>query len=178
MNENTLAKRYASALADLAAGENLLDDVGQQLSDFKTMLEESSDLRLLFTSPTRAQDVQREALDAILEKTAPATVTGNFLRLLIDKRRMGLIDLIVDSYLADVDTRSGRMTVNVRTPMPLTATHIKQLSASLAEKTGKEIKLDIEEDPSILGGMVVRIGSMMMDYSVRNRLNRLKAIMR
>jgi F-type H+-transporting ATPase subunit delta len=91
---------------------------------------------------------------------------------------MALIESIVDAYNKDVDNRAGRMTVDVRVLMPLTGGHAKEMRATLSEATGKDIQLEVTTDPGILGGMVVTMGSVMIDYSVRNHLNRLKASMR
>ncbi|MGN7613802.1 ATP synthase F1 subunit delta [Magnetococcales bacterium HHB-1] len=178
MNENTLAKRYANAFAELAAERNHLEKAGEELNAFLNALKELPPLRTLFVSPTSAQKDQQTALTTILESASFAEVTQKFLRLLIDKRRMVLIESIVSSYNRIVEERSGRLSVLVRTARPLTNSHKDRLTNSLSQKTGKEVVLEIKEDPTLLGGLVVRIGSVMMDFSVRNRLNRLKEIMR
>lgn len=178
MNESTVAKRYAQALGDLAFEQDLLQDVGTELNQFVEVVVATPEIKGLFASPTVSEENQAATLQVYLEKAAPSTLTSNFLQLLIQKRRMMLIEEIVAAYNLDVDARSGRITVEVRVPKEMTLTHTKQLTEVLAEKTGKEVELDVQLDPSLLGGMVVRMGSVMLDYSVRNQLNQLKAQIR
>ncbi|MBF0371257.1 MAG: ATP synthase F1 subunit delta [Magnetococcales bacterium] len=178
MHESTLAKRYASALADLAAEEGSLDRVGTELDGFQELLRALPALERLLTSPTATREDQESALAAILEKGAPSALTSKFLRLLVHKGRMVLIESIITSFNRELEVRSGRMTVHVKTPMPLTQTHAKGLQTTLSKMTGKSVQLEIEEAPDLLGGMVIRMGSQMMDFSVRGRLERLQAQMR
>lgn len=178
MQESTLAKRYAIALADLAQENNILDQVGEELIAFQALLSELPPMRTLMVSPTSEEDKQQTALAAYLEKARPADITGNFLRLLISKRRMSLIDGIVAAFNRERNSRSNRTTVKVRTPMALTQSHTSQLQSSLSEMTGKEVELDVVTEPDLLGGIVVQIGSVMLDYSIRSRLNRMKSYMK
>ena len=178
MHETTLAKRYAAALAELAVEQNLLEAVGRDLNGFLDLFRSTPALRFLLTSPTAERRDQHVALAIFLEQATPAPVTSSFLKLLVDKRRMVLIESIVAAYNGNVDTRAGRMNVDVRVLMPLTGAHAEQLRETLSDATGKEIRLDMTTDPGILGGMVVTMGSVMIDYSVRHHLNRLKASMR
>ncbi|MBF0401533.1 MAG: ATP synthase F1 subunit delta [Magnetococcales bacterium] len=178
MHESTLAKRYATALAELAVEQNLLEAVGSDLNGFLELFRSTPALRFLLTSPTAERKDQHAALAIFLERAAPAHVTSSFLKLLIDKRRMTLLESIVAAYNGDMDSRAGRLAVDVRVLMPLSGVTADRMRATLAEATGKEIQLNITTDPGILGGMVVTMGSVMIDYSVRNHLNRLKASMR
>lgn len=178
MNENTLAKRYATALAELAAEQNVVDSIGEELNAFLALLGEAPDLRNALTDPTVSQASQMAALNAILEKAQPADTTGNFLRILVEKRRMPLIDAIVEAYNQRVEAQSGRLTVQVSASKALTQTHVNQLETVFKEKTGQEIRLEVEEKPELLGGLVIQVGSLMIDASVRNQLSRLKESMR
>ena len=178
MHESTLAKRYATALAELAVEQNMLEDVGDDLNDFLELFRSTPSFRFLLTSPTAERKDQHAALSVFLEQATPASVTSNFLKLLIDKRRMTLIESIVAAYNWDMDDRAGRMTVDIRTLLPLSDVHSERIRTTLSDVTGKTVQLDITSDPGILGGMVVTMGSVMMDYSVRNHLNRLKSTMR
>ncbi|MBF0622924.1 MAG: ATP synthase F1 subunit delta [Magnetococcales bacterium] len=178
MNENTLAKRYATALAELANERNVVETVGEELNQFQELLNQASAVRALLTTPTTPLTEQQSAIAMVLDKANPTEITGNFLKLLVDKRRMPLIDAMVDAYNRIVEERSGRVSVNVDTAKALTQTHVSQLETSFSEILGKEVKLEIEEKPDLLGGLVIQIGSVMIDSSVRNRLSRLKAYMR
>ncbi|MBF0096123.1 MAG: ATP synthase F1 subunit delta [Magnetococcales bacterium] len=178
MHESTLAKRYANALSELANEQNLLEKVGKDLNQFLELFQASEELRLLMTSPTSECQDQQAVLAVYLGKAKPLPVTGNFLRLLIDKRRMSLLEAIVAAYNMNMDKVAGRMAVKVQVIMPLTDAQTTQMESVLSSISGKSVRLEVDTDPGILGGMVVTMGSIMVDYSVRNHLNRLKASMR
>ncbi|MBF0625765.1 MAG: ATP synthase F1 subunit delta [Magnetococcales bacterium] len=165
------------ALADLAAEQNLLDSVGRDLTTFVEVFQTTPGLAMLLTSPTAARKDQQAVVESFIGQAEPAPVTRNFLKLLVAKRRMALIEEIVAAFNRDVERRSGRITVAVQTPKPLNKAHIKRLEEILAQGTGRAVTLEVAEEPALLGGMVVRIGSVMLDYSVRCQLQRLKAHM-
>ena len=178
MQDSTLAKRYAVALADLAVEQEILEAVEGELETFNQVLESTPAVKELLTNPAASSRDQHAALAVYLEKVAPNTITGNFLKLLIDKRRMVIIDSILRAYTRQVESRSGRLRVNVRSAKPLTKTHVNKLQAALSTSSGKEVSVDVEEDENLLGGIVVRIGSLMLDYSVRGRLSRMQAFIK
>ncbi|MBF0296707.1 MAG: ATP synthase F1 subunit delta [Magnetococcales bacterium] len=173
-----LAKRYATALVALANERNQLGVVGEDLSRFVELLTATPALRLMLTSPTVPTLEKHAAVDAFIQHARPTETAGHLLKLLVDKRRMALVEAIIVAYHEEMEARGGRMTVEVRSPSPLDATHAEALRTTLGKITGKEIRLENSTQPDLLGGIVVRIGSLMMDYSVRNHLNRLKAQMR
>ncbi|MEO5378021.1 MAG: ATP synthase F1 subunit delta [Magnetococcus sp. DMHC-6] len=181
MHESTLAKRYAAALADLAAQETKLEVVGQDLSHFLQLFQSTPSLRLLLTSPTSSQKEQMEAVALFVEKAGPPVVqelTGKFLKLLVAKRRISLIESIQSAYNREIETRSGQMTVHVQTAKPFLQAQKDKLVETLSALTGRTIHLAIQEEPALLGGMVIWMGSQMMDYSVKSRLNRLHAFLK
>lgn len=178
MHESTLAKRYAGALADLAATEERLEAVGAELNRFLAVLDATPAFGLLLTNPTSEQQAQHAVLATFLTNAKVGGITANFLKLLVDKRRMVLIAEMVSAYNRDVEQRSGRIRADVRTAKPLSGAHAEQLQALLSAKAGKEVRLQVTTDPGLLGGLVVTIGSTMMDFSVRSHLNRMQAIMR
>jgi F-type H+-transporting ATPase subunit delta len=178
VHESTLAKRYANALAELAIEQDLLEKVGKDLNQFLELFQASQELRFLLTSPTAESHDQHAVMAVYLEKSKPVAVTSKFLRLLIDKRRMVLLEAIVAAFNEKMDQVAGRMAVKVQVLLPLADTQTKQMESVLSAITGKSVRLEVDTDPGILGGMVVTMGSIMVDYSVRNHLNRLKASMR
>ncbi|MBF0110313.1 MAG: ATP synthase F1 subunit delta [Magnetococcales bacterium] len=178
MHSSTLAKRYASALADLAQSRGLLRKVGQDLREFHAVSAANPEWHGLLTNPTIPRERQSRLIETFLAKSDSDPLTANFLNLLIHKRRMVLIDEIVAAYNRIEEEQSGVITVRVAAPKPLIKSHEERLIKILSQSTGKEVRLDFEQDPELLGGMVVRIGSVMMDYSVRGQLNRLKAQLR
>ncbi|MEO5347374.1 MAG: ATP synthase F1 subunit delta [Magnetococcus sp. YQC-9] len=173
-----LAKRYATALAELASEEKRLDAVAEDLNRFAEVMQSTPGLRYLLTSPTAPAQAKHAVVDAFIANAAPTRILGNFLKLLIDKRRMEFVEPIIAAYHRETEARSGRITVEVQTSVPLEKRHAEELKGSLSKLTGKEVRLDSRVEPALLGGIVVRIGSLMMDYSVSNHLNRLKAQMR
>ncbi|WP_193771048.1 ATP synthase F1 subunit delta [Candidatus Magnetaquicoccus inordinatus] len=178
MHESTLAKRYAIALAELAIEQNQLDAVGKELNDFLHLFQSLPALQFLMSSPTSESSEQHAVLATYMDKVKLASVTKNFLRLLIDKRRMALLEAIVVAYNHNMDQRAGRMAVKIEALMPLTSGQSSQLKEILSSITGKSVRLEETTDPGILGGMVITMGSIMVDYSIRNHLTRLKASMR
>lgn len=175
---SALAKRYATALADLATEQNLLGPVGDDLMRFMEIVNATPNMRFLLTSPTAPAQDKHAALETFITHAAPVRIAANLLKLLVDKRRMDHMDAIIAAYHKETELRSGRMTVQVQTPQPLDTNHAEELTKALSKLTGKVVTLEISLNPKLLGGIVVRIGSLMMDYSVRNHLNRLKSQMR
>ncbi|MBF0605776.1 MAG: ATP synthase F1 subunit delta [Nitrospirae bacterium] len=178
MHSSTLAKRYASALAELASDRGLLKKVGDDLRQFVAVVAVTPELGPLLANPTISRERQSKIIDAFLSQSGSDPLTANFLKLLIHKRRMVLVSDIVAAYSRIEEEQSGVVTVRVSAPKPLTKAHEERLAKLLSTKTGKDVRLDFGLDPELLGGMVVRIGSVMMDYSVRGQLNRLKAQLR
>ncbi|MBF0147209.1 MAG: ATP synthase F1 subunit delta [Magnetococcales bacterium] len=178
MHSSTLAKRYASALADLAQDRSLLQKIGEDLRGFLSVLAATPEWRALVNNPTISREKQSKVVDVFLAKVETDPLTISFLKLLIQKRRMILIDDVVTAYTRIEEEHSGVITVRVSAPKPLIKAHEERLIKTLSTSTGKEVHLDFELDPELLGGMIVRIGSVMMDYSVRGQLNRLKAQLR
>lgn len=174
MQDGALAKRYATALADLAAEMDQLDLAEAELASFQAVLAETTEFHQLLVSPVAASADQHAALGTYLRESGSSRISGNFLKLLIDKGRMSLTEAILDALRLEVAERSGRLTVQVQTPRPLTDEHKQELQATLSESTNKQVALEIREDAGLLGGIVVQIGSQMLDYSVRGRLNRMK----
>ncbi|MBF0445080.1 MAG: ATP synthase F1 subunit delta [Magnetococcales bacterium] len=177
MQDGTIAKRYASALAELADEGGTLEKVGSDLDRFIELINVTPGLASLLNSPTTSQAAQHKVVDAFMGGGGEE-ITGNFLRVLVEKRRLGAINGIVTSYKLSVEERSGQVTVYVTSATPLNKKHEESLISSLSGMTGKKVQLDVSTDFALLGGVVLRVGSVMMDYSLRGQLNRLKSQMR
>lgn len=178
MHDSTLAKRYALALAELADEGNNLDKVGADLANFLEVVNVTPGLKSMLSSPTVPRAEQQSVVTAFIKSSGCEGVTGKFLRVLVEKRRMAVLKSIVAAYDKNVEERSGRITVHVASAKPLIQKHEERLVSSLSEMTGKKVQLDVSTDSALLGGVVLRVGSVMMDYSVRGQLNRLKSQMR
>ncbi len=177
MHESTIAKRYTIALADLAAGQHLLEDVGQALTSLRDLLDSAPEIRAFLVSPVVGVEQQMRVVESFIEEAKPGQLLANFLRLLVKKRRMALIDEIIAAFLRNMEERKGRVTVQVRSAVPLAAEQAGRLESVLSRRIQKEVHLDVSVDPALLGGVVIRVGSLMMDYSLRSRFSRLKAYM-
>ncbi|MCB1556122.1 MAG: F0F1 ATP synthase subunit delta [Alphaproteobacteria bacterium] len=170
---NIVAARYAGTLVDLALEAGCLDKVAQDLSDLEGMMADSDALRHLVRTPLAGRADQRAALLALAEKAGFQTITTHFLGVLADNRRLAILDGVLHAFQAETTRRRGGVAARVATAFPLTATQEKNLGKALAKKTGGDVTLSVSIDEALLGGMVVTVGSLMIDDSVRGKLDRL-----
>jgi F-type H+-transporting ATPase subunit delta len=173
-----LAGRYATALFELADEGKALDAVAGDLSRLAGMLESSDDLRRLVRSPVIDRDDQAKAMAAILDKMDAHALTRKFIGVVAANRRLRALGPIGRAYLAELARRRGEVTADVTTAHELNAGQIKALEASLKKAVGGKVAVSRKVDPAILGGMVVKIGSRMVDSSLRTQLEKLKFAMK
>lgn len=173
-----LASRYASALFDLADGQQALDQTAQDLTSVKALLAESADLRRLIGSPLLARNDQERAMEAVLSAAGIGELVRKFVGLVARNRRLFSLPGMIDGYLAELARRRGESSARVTVARPLTDAQWNALAAALNKSEGSEVKLDVNVDPSLIGGMIVKIGSRMVDSSVRTKLNKLKLAMK
>lgn len=173
-----VALRYASALFELAQDANALDAVEKDVEAFGTMLEESDDLRRLAESPLYSTDEQVEALDAIFKKAELGELASNFFKVVAQNRRLFAANGIVRAFRSLMAEHRGEVVAEVTTAEPLSDENATRLREILADQTGRAIKLATKVDPSLIGGLVVKVGSRMIDTSLRTRLNSLKTAMK
>jgi len=173
-----MAGRYATALYDLALEQRALDSVKADLDRFDAMIEESADLNRLVRSPVFTAEEQKNALAAILEKAGIGGITANFLRLVAQKRRLFAVREMVRAFRAFVARHKGEARAEVTVAEPLSENHLNALKAALNSTTKKEVALDIRVDPAILGGLIVKLGSRMVDASLKTKLNSIKLAMK
>jgi F-type H+-transporting ATPase subunit delta len=173
-----MAGRYATALYDLALEQRALDSVKADLDRFDAMIEGSEDLNRLVRSPVFTAEEQKNALAAILEKAGIGGITANFLRLVAQKRRLFAVREMVRAFRAFVARHKGEARAEVTVAEPLSENHLNALKAALKSTTKKEVALDIRVDPTILGGLIVKLGSRMVDASLKTKLNSIKLAMK
>jgi F-type H+-transporting ATPase subunit delta len=173
-----MAGRYATALYDLALEQRALDSVKADLDRFDAMIEGSEDLNRLVRSPVFTAEEQKNALAAILEKAGIGGITANFLRLVAQKRRLFAVREMVRAFRAFVARHKGEARAEVTVAEPLSENHLNALKAALKSTTKKEVALDIRVDPAILGGLIVKLGSRMVDASLKTKLNSIKLAMK
>lgn len=166
------------ALFDLARDEKSVDAVKADLDKFDAMLAESQDLNRLVRSPVFTSDIQGKALGAVLAQAGITGIAANFLKLLTANRRLFIIRDAITSFRALVAKYKGEATADVTVAEALNDKNLDSLKAALKSVTGKDVVLNVKVDPSIIGGLIVKLGSRMVDSSLRTKLNSIKHAMK
>lgn len=169
-----VAERYASSLYELAREENTVDAVERDLDAFDRLIAESADLKRLVVSPVFSAEEQTKAITAIVERAGLTGLVANFLKVVARNRRLFVLPGIIRAYRAIVARERGEVSAEVTTAYALSAEQEKDLRAALKNVTGKDVALKVAVDPSILGGLIVKIGSRQIDTSLRTKLSSLK----
>ncbi|WP_420131115.1 F0F1 ATP synthase subunit delta [Rhodopseudomonas sp.] len=170
--------RYATALFELARDEKVVDAVTADLDKFSALLKESPELVRLVRSPVFGADVQGKALGAVLDKAGVTGISANFLKLLAANRRLFAVADVIRAYRALVAKFKGEATADVTVAENLSDKNLEALKTALKSVTGKDVTLNINVDPAIIGGLVVKLGSRMVDSSIRTKLNSIKHAMK
>lgn len=173
MSSQTVARRYASALADVVAerGDALL--VREELTAWENMLVENPPLLGAFSNPTVAYQQKDKVLSELITRTKVGPTTANFLRVLLKNQRLADLPMVNTRFAQVLDERSGVVSAQVTSARPVSADAKASLEAKLAQVTGKKIRLSFTTDESLLAGIVTQIGSTIYDGSIRNQLKRL-----
>jgi F-type H+-transporting ATPase subunit delta len=174
----SMAGRYAAALFDLAKEERQLPQVEADLASFRAMLDGSDDLRRLVRSPVISADDQAKALGAILGKAGFSPLTGNFFKLIARNRRLFAAGDMIRDFRALLARERGEVAADVASAHPLTPDQLNALKDALRVQIGKDVQVNTRVDPALLGGLVVKVGSRMIDSSLRTKLNNLKVAMK
>lgn len=169
-----VTSRYASALFDLALAEKKIPAVEKDLGRFDALLKGSDDLKRLIVSPVFSADDQSVAIDAILTKAKITGLVGNFIRVVANNRRLFAMLDMLPAYRKLAAEHRGEVTADVTVAEKLTGEQTKELKAALKSVVGKEVAVNAIVDPSILGGMIVKVGSKQIDTSLKTRLSSLK----
>jgi F-type H+-transporting ATPase subunit delta len=173
MGDSIVAKRYARALRDIGAEAGIIDTVDDDVSTVSEALDASRELQRLFHSPIVARD-RKSAVVQSLFGGRISKVTLDFVELLVAKGREDTFPAIARAYRELRDHEEGIVEVVARTPFPLSPQSEAGLRTSLEQRLGKKIRLRIETDPSLIGGLVVRVGDVVYDGSVSNSLSQLR----
>ena len=173
-----VAGRYAAALFELADGQKATDAVESDLDGLQTLLDESNDLRRLVESPAFTKEAQGQALAAVLDKAGVKGLTAQFIGVVADNRRLFALPGMIKAYKQMAAEKRGEISAEVTSAVELTAGQRKELSESLKEKLGSDVQLVEKVDQSILGGLIVKVGSRMIDTSLKTKLNALKYAMK
>ncbi len=175
---STLAQRYAVALFELAEQRSELDQVANDLVGLRAAIQESADLRRLLSSPVLGRDMQGRALAALAERMGLGRTVRSFVGLIARNRRLFALKAIVDEFLADLARRRGEIRVEVVSARRLSDAQYERLVAELRRAVGGKITVDVTVDESLIGGLVVRVGSRQVDTSLRTKLLRLQLAMK
>lgn len=174
----SLAGRYAAALYDLAGEQGVVTAVETDLDTLAAAVRESADLAALLKNPEVSRDAAAKAVDAVAEHLGLSTLTRNFLGVLAANRRLASLTDVVRAFTAIAAAARGEVTAEVTTAHPLDDAQLAQLADKLKAREGRSVTVKAHVDPAILGGLVVKIGSRMIDGSIRTRLNSLAQAMK
>jgi F-type H+-transporting ATPase subunit delta len=174
----SLGGRYAVALFDLARDGKSLDSVAESLAALKRAIAESADFKGLINSPVLGRDDAARTVAAVAGSMGLDPLTTKFLGVLAGNRRLAQLPAVIRAYETLLSNHKGEARAEVTSAHPLSKTQIGALEKSLRARVGRDVSLDAKVDPAILGGLVVKIGSQMIDSSIRTRLNTLAQAMK
>ncbi|HVB16010.1 MAG TPA: F0F1 ATP synthase subunit delta [Stellaceae bacterium] len=173
-----LAERYAAALFELAEERYALDAVANDLRELRTMLRDSADLSRLLRSPVLSRQEQGKAIATLASYAGLSKLTRDFLGVVAGNRRLFAVPAMVEAYLKKLADRRGEVTAEVTVARPLDETRQAALLEQLRRAVGARVAVEIRVDPGLLGGMIVKVGSRMVDASLNSRLQRLRLAMK
>jgi F-type H+-transporting ATPase subunit delta len=173
-----VAGRYATALFELARDERSVDVVKADLDRFDAMVAQSADLTRLVRSPVFTAEEQLKALSAIMDAAGMTGTAAKFLKVVTVNRRLFSVRDVIKAFGVLVAKFKGEVTADVTVAEPLSDRSLDALKAALKSVTGQEVSLNVKIDPAIIGGLVVKVGSRMVDSSLRTKLNSMKNAMK
>jgi len=169
-----VAERYASSLFELALEEGAVDSVTADLDRFQVMLDESEDLKRFVLSPVFSAEDQLKAIAALSEKAGISGFFANFLKVVARNRRLFALPGMIKAFRIIAANQRGEISAEVTSAHALSAEQENELKAALKGVTGKDVAIAVTVDPSILGGLIVKVGSRQIDTSLRTKLSTLK----
>jgi len=173
-----LAARYAAALFELADTHKAIDRVAGDLSELRTMIGGSEALRALIRSPIRSRDEQGRAMAALLQQAGTSDLVRKFVGLVARNRRLFVLPQMIDEFLAELARRRGEMRAEVTAAKALTDQQQASLAEAIRRSVGGKVTVDVGVDPALIGGLVVKVGSRMVDSSLKTKLQRLQLAMK
>jgi F-type H+-transporting ATPase subunit delta len=173
-----LAERYAVALFDLADERRMLDEVASDLRQLRAMLQASSDLTRLIRSPVLSRDQQGAAMGVVAERAELSPLVRDFLAVVARNRRLFAVPAMIEAFLTKLAARRGEVNAQVTAAQSLTEAQLAALNEQLRRSIGSRVSVDVQVDPGLIGGMIVKVGSRMVDGSVRSKLQRLQLAMK
>ena len=173
-----MAGRYATALFDLAVEAGSVDPVLADLQNFEALLAESADLTRLVKSPAFGADAQLRAVTAVMDRAGIGGLAAHVVQVLARNRRLFAVDAVIRAYGALAARHKGEVTAQVTVAEALPEARRQEIKNTLDAVTGKDVRVDVKIDPAIIGGLIVKLGSRMVDSSLRTKLNGLRLAMK
>ncbi|TCR70362.1 ATP synthase F1 subcomplex delta subunit [Bosea sp. BK604] len=173
-----VAGRYATALFELASEANAIDAVSADLNSFSAMIDESADLKRLIESPAFSAEEQVAAIKALLSAAGISGIAGNFIGFVASKRRLFALPGMIAGFRALVAEAKGIVSAQVTVAEEPSAKRLEEIRATLKDVAGTDVDVAIKVDPAIIGGLVVKMGSRMVDASLKTKLNSIRLAMK
>jgi F-type H+-transporting ATPase subunit delta len=173
-----VAERYASALFEVAADAKAVDKVGADLAAFGQLIDGSTELQRLVRSPVFTTEEQVAAVSALLRKAKIGGLAANFINLVASKRRLFAVPGMISAYHQLVADSKGVVRAEVTAAEQPSAAQMKDIATTLKGMVGREVAVDLRIDPSLIGGLVVKMGSRMVDASLKTKLNAIRLAMK
>lgn len=177
-HEAGLAGRYALAVFELAQEERAVEDVGRDFATLKQLMAESPELTRLIRAPVFSREEQAAGMNGVLHRMEAGALTRRFILLLASKRRLFALPDIIRAYGNMVSRQKGELSAQVTSARPLSDDETAELKSILRSKLSKDVNLEARIDPALLGGLIVKVGSRMIDSSLRTKLNGIRTAMR
>jgi F-type H+-transporting ATPase subunit delta len=174
MSVQVVARRYASALADVVLERGEAREVQEELTAWERLFQSSENLQEVFRNPTIALDQKRAVLNKLIERARPRPTTVNFLKVLLQNQRLTDLHAINRKFAQVLDVRAGMLAATGTTARSVPADAQQKWHATLSNLTGSNLRVNFATDPELIGGLVTRIGSTVYDGSVRNHLQQIK----
>jgi F-type H+-transporting ATPase subunit delta len=173
-----IASRYATAVFELAKEAKSVPAIEKDLAALEAALADSADLRALISSPVYSRDEQHSALAAVAKKMKLGAITTNTLAVMAAKRRLFAVPALIARVNALIAEERGEVTAEVTAAKSLTKAQQEKLASSLKATVGKDVKIKVAVDETLIGGLIVKVGSKMIDSSIRSKLNNLQNAMK
>ncbi len=174
---SNISKRYERAFFEIAEEEKKLEQYYAELRQFSSLVEGNKDLKDFLANPIFEQESKKKILEQIIGKLSLSSMTVNFLKLLVDKKRIDVLPDIETCYRQLMDETLKKVRVTVKTAFPLSGEMQNHILAGLKKMTGRDVEVTLEDDQSLLGGIVIGVGDTLYDGSIKNQLNNMRNLL-
>mgnify|MGYP000929684966 FL=1 len=174
---SNIAKRYARAFFEIAEEEKKLEQYYRELNLFSSVVEKNKDLKGFLANPIFEQEDKKKVLEQVISKLSLSPMTINFLKLLIDKKRIDALADIESCYRQQMDEVLKKLSATVKTAFPLSEEMLAYVKSGLEKMTGKQVDVTVETDQSLLGGIMIGVGDTLYDGSIKSQLNNMRNLL-